>query len=221
VNDIFRSKTYDDDHEKIWARKGTGTKYKLDMANLIQDLKDSKTSYVKCIAPNFESKRGNWVDSDVIRQLNGIGIEHYITTKKQLYPLKVSYKQFCKRYMNLNKSDHRLFEDIDRHSTNWEKVASCILDSAIGVISLDEVAYGRSKIFLRSALVKELEELMDRDISRNTELKGRLKKMLEGMRFKKSVKNMAEIIRARKERADNLFKVWLYKTRDYPRFKFF
>ena len=188
MNDIFRSKTYDDNHEKSWARKGTGTKYKLDMANLIQDLKDSSTSYIKCIVPNPSSKRGTWIDSDVIRQLNSLGISDYISLKKSLYPQKLPYRDFCRRYLPLNKLDHRLYSSLPPTTTNWEKVASSILDSAIGPIPLNEVAYGRSKIFLRSALVKELEELMDSDISRDTNLKLRIRKMLEGMRFKRSVK---------------------------------
>lgn len=74
---------YDENRDRNFLKKGFGTKYKLDMANIIDYIKKRKTSYVKCIAPNFEKQQGEWTDCDVIRQLNGIGIENYINFKKQ------------------------------------------------------------------------------------------------------------------------------------------
>ena len=83
IFDIFRTKNIDETQEKHWTKKGYSSKYKFDINNIIQFIKEkTKTYYIKCIMPNSEKAKGKWDDSQVIRQVNSLGIESYIRFKK-------------------------------------------------------------------------------------------------------------------------------------------
>ena len=217
MNDIFRSKVYDDNRIN-WMRKGYSVKYKLDVKDTIDMIENKNTRYIKCIAPNFKSVRGEWSDFEVIRQLNGIGLEDYINLKKILYPLRMTFRVFCKRYLNLNKYDHRLFKDIDNENTNFENIANSIIEKAIGSINQTDIAYGKTMIFMKPHIITKLEQLMNEDISKNQKKRSLVKKMLDRHRLRKGIKNFGKIMKKRKQNAINLFSSWLYKVRDYPKF---
>ena len=60
---------------------------------------------------------------------------------------------------------------------------------------------------------------MSDDISRNQKKRTTVKKVIGGYRLRKGIKNFSKIIKKRKQNATNLFMSWLYKVRDYPKFR--
>ena len=136
--------------------------------------------------------------------------------------MRMSYREFCKRYLNLNKNDNTLFSDYDKdENTNWENIVNDIFDNTIGIVNQNDLAYGRTKIFLKYPILTTLENMLDNDITRDKDLRDRVKKILERYRLRNGIKNFSKILKKRKQNAENLFKSWLYKTRDYPRFVYF
>lgn len=122
--------------------------FKLGMNMLLQDLERSKCHFVRCIKPNNEKEPQNWDMDLVLNQIGYLGIKDYLNMKKKLYPLRIGYKEFCKKYLELNSDINEMFSDLEANpSTDFKEIAKKTYLKIYPEIKDSEILLGKKKLF--------------------------------------------------------------------------
>jgi myosin heavy subunit len=98
--------------------------FKAGIQTLLNDLAVSRCNFIRCIKPNCEKKADKWDMPLVLNQLKFLGMKDFLTLKKKLYPLRIDYKEFCKKYLELNYKVNDLYFELEmKPSTNFKELA--------------------------------------------------------------------------------------------------
>lgn len=122
--------------------------FKLGMNSLLQDLERSKCHFVRCVKPNTEKEPQTWDMDLVLNQVGYLGIKDYLIMKKKLYPLRIGYKEFCKKYLELNYDINDMFNELEANpTTDFKEIAKKTYLKVYPEIKDDDILLGKKRMF--------------------------------------------------------------------------
>lgn len=122
--------------------------FKAGMNSLLQDLERSRCYFARCVKTNAHKQAKTWDTELVFNQIKYMGIKDYLVMKKRLYPLRIDYKEFCKKYLELNSDINELFPELEaRASTDFKEIAKKTYLKVYPEIKEDQILLGKKKMF--------------------------------------------------------------------------
>ncbi|XP_075408916.1 unconventional myosin-Ia [Tenrec ecaudatus] len=119
-----------------------GAQFKSSVAILMKNLYAKSPNYIRCIKPNENQQRGQFNLELVATQSQYLGLLENVRVRRAGYAYRQVYSLFLERYRMLSRSTWPSWKEGDR-----EGVKKILED--LGVTS-EEVAFGKTKIFIRS-----------------------------------------------------------------------
>uniref|UniRef100_A0A8P0T8G1 Unconventional myosin-Ia n=1 Tax=Canis lupus familiaris TaxID=9615 RepID=A0A8P0T8G1_CANLF len=118
-----------------------GAQFKSSVAILMKNLYSKNPNYIRCIKPNEHQQRGQFSWDLVAIQTQYLGLLENVRVRRAGYAYRQRYEPFLERYRLLSRSTWPRWNGGDREGV--EKV--------LGDLNLSsEVAFGKTKIFIRS-----------------------------------------------------------------------
>lgn len=122
--------------------------FKNGISNLINDLERSRCNFMRCIKPNTSKEAGKWDTSLILNQMKFLGVKDYLTMKKSMYPLRIDYKEFCKKYLELNHHINEMFYELEnKQTTNFKDIARDTYKLVHRDIKDENILFGKKKLF--------------------------------------------------------------------------
>ncbi|XP_045645753.1 unconventional myosin-Ia isoform X2 [Ursus americanus] len=149
-----------------------GAQFKSSVAILMKNLYSKNPNYIRCIKPNEHQQRGQFSSELVAIQTRYLGLLENVRVRRAGYAYRQGYRPFLERYRLLSRSTWPRWNGGDREGV--EKV--------VGELSLssEELAFGKTKIFIRSP--KTLFHLEERRRLRLQQLATLIQKTYRGWR---------------------------------------
>ncbi|XP_021060664.1 unconventional myosin-Ia [Mus pahari] len=119
-----------------------GTQFKNSVAILMKNLYSKNPNYIRCIKPNDQQQQGRFTSEMVMVQARYLGLLENVRVRRAGYAFRQGYKPFLERYRLLSRSTWPRWNGDDREGV--EKVLGSL------TLSSEELAYGKTKIFIRS-----------------------------------------------------------------------
>lgn len=119
-----------------------GTQFKNSVAILMKNLYSKNPNYIRCIKPNDQQQQGRFTSELVMVQARYLGLLENVRVRRAGYAFRQAYRPFLERYRLLSWSTWPRWNGEDREGV--EKVLGSL------ILSSEELAYGRTKIFIRS-----------------------------------------------------------------------
>ena len=145
---------------------GIAAKFSQEMGSLIKELKNSRCNFVRCIKPNNHKMPEKWDQSLVINQMKFLGVEEFLEMKMKLYPVRIEYDDFCTQFLQLNGLINIHYDEYERETTDWRVLTQDTMEFLFGVISEDDVLYGKKKLFISSSQFSKLEKKLQQHVRR-------------------------------------------------------
>ena len=187
--------------------------YRNFLTNFITGIDFDDVNFLNCI--NYDEERV----SSVIHQFDVFNLIGIVNLLKNLYPIKITAVRFCKKYMELYKTENRFLEELEEGSINYTSLAKDIINYHFRDKKAPEILFGRTRLFLSGKVVASLEKEIDH-------LSSQLEKWREYLTIK--VGNYLSVIRKRvflkklrkrKEITKDILLRLKAKFYDYPLFK--
>ncbi|XP_032145998.1 unconventional myosin-Ia isoform X2 [Sapajus apella] len=119
-----------------------GAQFKSSVAILMKNLYSKNPNYIRCIKPNEHQQRGQFSSDLVATQAQYLGLLENVRVRRAGYAYRQGYGPFLERYRLLSRSTWPRWNGGDREGA--EKVLGELS------ISSGELAFGKTKIFIRS-----------------------------------------------------------------------
>ncbi|XP_035306793.1 unconventional myosin-Ia [Cricetulus griseus] len=119
-----------------------GTQFKNSVAILMKNLYSKNPNYIRCIKPNNQQQKGKFSSELAVVQARYLGLLENVRVRRAGYAYRQVYKPFLERYRLLSRSTWPHWNGGDREGV--EKVLESVS------VSSEELAYGKTKIFIRS-----------------------------------------------------------------------
>ncbi|KAF6027803.1 MYO6 [Bugula neritina] len=166
-----------------------GSKFRAQLTKLLEKLKSTGTSFIRCIKPNSKMADHMFEGSNVLSQLQCAGMHNVLDLMQQGFPSRTSFTELYnmyKRYLPpvLARLDPRLF---------------CkALFKALGLNEHD-FKFGMTKVFFRAGKFAEFDQMMKSDPENLAKLVEKVKVWLIRSRFKKAQYGAWSVIKLRKK----------------------
>ncbi|XP_020845743.1 unconventional myosin-Ia [Phascolarctos cinereus] len=149
-----------------------GTQFKNSIATLMKNLYSKNPNYIRCIKPNEHQRQGLFSSELVGTQVRYLGLLENIRVRRAGYAYRQVYGAFLNRYRMLSQSTW----------PHWHGQARDGVEKLLEELSLGsgELAFGRTKIFIRSP--KTLFYLEEKRRFRIQQLATLVQKMYRGWR---------------------------------------
>ncbi|XP_072214064.1 unconventional myosin-Ia isoform X2 [Excalfactoria chinensis] len=158
----------------------TGSQFKASIATLMKNLYSKNPNYIRCIKPNDTKKAMLFTPDLVLAQVRYLGLMENVRVRRAGYAFRQLYQPFLKRYKMLSKRTWPHWVGSDREGTE-------VLLAELK-FPPEELAYGHTKIFIRSP--RTLFDLEKRRQLRVAELVTLIQKMFRGWRCRKDYQLM-------------------------------
>uniref|UniRef100_A0A8C6QRY9 Unconventional myosin-Ia n=1 Tax=Nannospalax galili TaxID=1026970 RepID=A0A8C6QRY9_NANGA len=119
-----------------------GTQFKNSVSVLMKNLYSKNPNYIRCIKPNDNKQRGQFSSELVAIQVRYLGLLENVRVRRAGYAFRQVYKPFLERYRLLSRNTWPHWNGGDREGV--EKVLESLN------VSSEELAYGKTKIFIKS-----------------------------------------------------------------------
>ncbi|XP_062059395.1 unconventional myosin-Ia isoform X3 [Lepus europaeus] len=119
-----------------------GAQFKSSVAVLMKNLYSKNPNYIRCIKPNEHQQRGRFSSELVATQARYLGLMENVRVRRAGYAHRQVYAHFLERYRLLSRSTW----------PHWNGGAREGVEKVLGELNLSpqELAYGKTKIFIRS-----------------------------------------------------------------------
>lgn len=98
--------------------------FRMGINSLITELEKSRCNFVRCIKPNQQKASATWETDLVLNQIKTLGMSDYLSLKKRMYPLRVDFTEFCKKYLELNTKENQMYYELEANpATNFKDLA--------------------------------------------------------------------------------------------------
>ncbi|XP_059260907.1 unconventional myosin-Ia [Mustela nigripes] len=119
-----------------------GAQFKNSVAILMKNLYSKNPNYIRCIKPNEHQQQGQFSSELVAVQTRYLGLLENVRVRRAGYAYRQRYGPFLERYRLLSRSTWPRWNGEDREGV--EKVVEELS------LSSEELAFGKTKIFIRS-----------------------------------------------------------------------
>ncbi|XP_062981002.1 unconventional myosin-VI isoform X5 [Elgaria multicarinata webbii] len=220
IRQLFESNTNNNKDHKQKAGKlsfiSVGNKFKTQLNLLLEKLRSTGSSFIRCIKPNLKMTSHNFEGAQILSQLQCSGMVSVLDLMQGGFPSRASFHELYnmyKKYMpaKLTRLDPRLF---------------CkALFKALG-LNENDYKFGLTKVFFRPGKFAEFDQIMKSDPDHLAELVKRVNHWLICSRWKKVQWCSLSVIKLKnkiKYRASACIKVqktirmWLCKRKHKPR----
>ncbi|XP_077668831.1 unconventional myosin-VI isoform X1 [Eretmochelys imbricata] len=220
VRELFESTTNNNKDPKQKAGKlsfiSVGNKFKTQLNLLLEKLRSTGSSFIRCIKPNLKMTSHNFEGGQILSQLQCSGMVSVLDLMQGGFPSRASFHELYnmyKKYMpaKLARLDPRLF---------------CkALFKALG-LNENDYKFGLTKVFFRPGKFAEFDQIMKSDPDHLAELVKRVNHWLICSRWKKVQWCSLSVIKLKnkiKYRASACIKIqktirmWLCKRKHKPR----
>ncbi|XP_039387138.1 unconventional myosin-VI isoform X6 [Mauremys reevesii] len=220
VRELFESTTNNNKDPKQKAGKlsfiSVGNKFKTQLNLLLEKLRSTGSSFIRCIKPNLKMTSHNFEGGQILSQLQCSGMVSVLDLMQGGFPSRASFHELYKMYKKympakLARLDPRLF---------------CkALFKALG-LNENDYKFGLTKVFFRPGKFAEFDQIMKSDPDHLAELVKRVNHWLICSRWKKVQWCSLSVIKLKnkiKYRASACIKIqktirmWLCKRKHKPR----
>lgn len=195
-----------------------GSKFKAQLAQLMEKLRSTGTCFIRCIKPNVRMVDHLFEGADILSQLQCSGMASVLDLMQQGYPSRTKFDELYQLYKGrlppqLSRLDPRLFCKLLFH--------------ALGLNETD-FKFGISKVFFRPGKFAEFDQLLRSDPENIAALVTKVKSWLVRYRWRKAQYCAWEVVKLRRKiawRREMLVKVqktmrmWLCVKKFRPRIK--
>lgn len=194
------------------------------LKELMKDLKDTKLNFVRCVRANSELKPFTW-DLDLIaQQIRYLDIKTFLKVKRQFFPSRMEYKDFCCKYIILNIHETDRLDSMTDRISEWKKRTKELINILFSLDSKknkeDEVLYGKTKIFLSPAIFTALEEKLENYMIKLNSVRETVKTSMASYKLRNNWKIFIKDLRIKKSIAKKYFGIWVARETTYLRFLF-
>ncbi|CAN0006552.1 unnamed protein product, partial [Ectocarpus sp. 6 AP-2014] len=141
---------------RIAAKSTVSNAFRSQLDDLVAQLRETEPHYIKCIKPNSDKAPGGWTSSLVIEQLRYSGVLEVVRIRREAFPMRVTYKQFYRRFGTLLVSKDMPTAD-DVTSAKAREVGLGVCKAVFGEKEAgSSFQMGKTKVFLRDDGLKRL-----------------------------------------------------------------
>jgi len=136
------------------------TKFKSQLMALMEDIKDSRTRYIRCIKPNRKKLPVVLDHSITMIQLASAGLVTAISVSRETFPNRLLYEVVWDRFRCLLPEDHKARKSDGTTREKAELLLNDLLNNKEKVVGGEVIApfaCGTSKVFFRSGSLELLE----------------------------------------------------------------
>ncbi|XP_030410515.1 unconventional myosin-Ia isoform X2 [Gopherus evgoodei] len=181
-HELLRSLFPEGDPQKASLRRPptAGSQFKASIATLMKNLYSKNPNYIRCIKPNDNKEPGVFTDGLVQMQVRYLGLLENVRVRRAGYAYRQGYEPCLERYKMLCKQTWPKWKGDAR-----DGVQALLTDLHIPPA---ELAYGRSKIFIRTP--RTLFDLEDRRRLRMADLASLIQATYRGWRCRTHYQQM-------------------------------
>ncbi|XP_023967778.2 unconventional myosin-Ia isoform X2 [Chrysemys picta bellii] len=181
-HELLRSLFPEGDPQKASLRRPptAGSQFKASIATLMKNLYSKNPNYIRCIKPNNNKEPGVFTDGLVQMQVRYLGLLENVRVRRAGYAYRQGYEPCLERYKMLCKQTWPKWKGGAR-----DGVQALLTDLCI---PLAELAYGRTKIFIRTP--RTVFDLEDRRRQRMADLASLIQATYRGWRCRTHYQQM-------------------------------
>ncbi|KAM3935064.1 unconventional myosin-Ia isoform 2-T2 [Leptodactylus fuscus] len=153
-----------------------GFQFKGSVMTLMKNLYSKNPNYIRCLKPNGTKKASLFDDSLMKIQVRYLGLLENVRVRRAGYAYRQEYKSFLERYKMLSKQTWPNWKGDPR-----DGVETMLNDPEVNITS-EEIAYGRTKIFIRTP--STLFNLEEKRREKMNELATLIQKLFRGWRLR-------------------------------------
>ncbi|XP_018424115.1 PREDICTED: unconventional myosin-Ia [Nanorana parkeri] len=154
-----------------------GFQFKTSVSTLMKNLYAKNPNYIRCLKPNNTKKPSLFDDQLVKTQVKYLGLLENVRVRRAGYAYRQVYSAFLNRYKLLSKQTWPRWEGDPRAGTE------ALLNDPNVNISKEELAYGRTKIFIRTP--ESLFDLEEKRRKKLNELAALIQAFFRGWKLRK------------------------------------
>ena len=141
------------------ATKFLGANFRRQMNSLMQELNNSYCHFLRCIKPNEHKTPWKLVPRLVLLQVQYLGLLDSIAIRREGFPVKITYKNFYKKFEILHPDPKRKPYALCEEDTDWQDYVEDILEDTLPGVFESHILFGKGKLFLKMEVNTFLEQL--------------------------------------------------------------
>ena len=153
LNQRILKKNYRSSRENSFISKSVSYKFKTQVQQLVTNLKNTQTHYVRCIKPNQYQKVLCYEEEQVIEQLKFAGVLEVIKISKAGYPIRMPYLDFIDTFFVIVNSK-KSRKHIKQKSKQWTET----MLMKENLLKNIDYQFGKTKIFLKKKSYNQLQK---------------------------------------------------------------
>ena len=137
-------------------QKSLNAKFRIQMKELMQELKSCECHFVRCIKPNDEKKPNAWNGGLVLQQIRYLGVLESIKVRKESFPIRRPYRLFFQKYSELSDSGPSYIDLSEKE--DFQTLTKKVLEGFLKENPEELILYGKTKIFLKNSTFMLIEK---------------------------------------------------------------
>lgn len=137
-------------------QKSLSFKFRLQMKELMNELKSCECHFIRCIKPNEEKKPNVWNGGLVLQQIRYLGVLESIKVRKESFPIRRPYALFYQKYEDLRASGSSFLSLKHGNNADFKTLTRELLNNCL---ENELILYGKTKVFLKNSTFLLLENL--------------------------------------------------------------
>ncbi|CAL8140875.1 unnamed protein product [Orchesella dallaii] len=192
------------------------SKFRSQLAELLDKLRGTGTSFIRCIKPNAKMIQGVFEGGQILSQLQSAGMTSVLELMQRGYPSRVQFSSLYSTYKGL----------LPPKLSNLDPRFFCrALFKALG-LSEEDFKFGLTRVFFRPGKFKEFDQIMRTDPESLKQMVSRVTKWILHSKWKKSIYGAVSVIKLKNKivyRRENLLviqktvRMYLAKKKHRPR----
>ena len=190
--------------DKKWVNKDEkflGLKFCKEMRQLKKELKSCNHHYVRCLKSNELKKPLYFQPNFVFNQIQYLGVLATIQVRKNGYPMRRTFEDFCDYYKIIINKDIKNINTTEEYKKITSEIIDTLINSGENKIEIknieEQYLLGKTKIFMKQNFSHKLEiikvKLLQRQIEANNVIQTAIVKLKKTQKLEKAKKNILDI----------------------------
>ena len=127
-----------------------GYKFRNQVTELMTTLRACQCTFMRCLKPNEKKSDKVWNSSLVCDQIRYLGLLDSIKIRKDSYPFRYVFKDFCGKFLELEPAlSHFMPEQLEAEGHPYKDVSQSIIRKVLSEWGDDQVLVGKTKVFMK------------------------------------------------------------------------